>query len=63
MRVDNAFPTFLKMSSGSAPRNSSFSEERLLILERLRQIIAMLFDLVFVLVRASLQYDDDFGVL
>ena len=61
--VETASPMRLKQSAGSEFVNSSLSEERLEMLDRLRQIIAMLEALVAVLREMYLQNKDDFCVL
>ena len=61
--VETASPIRLKQSAGSEFVNSSLSEERLEMLDRLRQIIAILEALVAVLREMYLQNKDDFCVL
>ena len=51
VRDPMASPTRLKLSAGIWPLNSSFSEERLVMLARLLQIMAMLLGFVCVLLR------------
>ena len=62
-RVMTASPTLLKQSEGRDPLNSSLREERLPILERLLQIMAILVGLVPMLGDSRLQDDHDLGVL